>query len=196
MRHMRATESFIGFLPFFSMTLPCLRACRRRPGAVWPWFSVLSLELVLSVSNGFGKQNELCFFQPLFELFTPPCCPLLPPPVLFPPSLPFLCLFLLFVNVSPQTPGVCSCPPVRPSVCLSSSLPRLSLWQTCAITRTLSIIARLSIKGVISPQCPMQWQGWAPRPRCRPSPAELAPSATCTTASSARPVRRPSRGSR
>ena len=74
-----------------------------------------------------------------------------------------------------------------PSVLPSSlsSTQRLSLWQTWAITRTLWIIARLSIKGVISPQWTTPWQEWAPLPRCRCCPVAPGPSAISTTASSA-----------
>lgn len=67
--------------------------------------------------------------------------------------------------------------------------------QTCPVTRLISIASRLSIKGVISPQWPMPWQGWAPPPHSLPCPAELAPSAACMTGScSAREARKPLRG--
>lgn len=84
-------------------------------------------------------------------------------------------------------------------------LPKFFLWlsnllfphvaQTCPITRLISIASRLSIKEVISPQWPMPWQGWAPRPLSPPCPAELAPSAAYMTGScSAREARKPLSG--
>lgn len=106
----------IAMLACLSSALEAIRLC----------FSVLSLELVLSVSNGFGKQNELCFFQPLFELFTPPCCPPLSP-ARFVSSFSFVPLPVPFIcNVSPKPPGVCFRPPVRPSVCPPRSHASLS----------------------------------------------------------------------
>lgn len=186
-----------------SLSSACIFQCQRRI-----WHSVLSLSLscsFVSVCDGFGKANDLCFFDPLFELSL----------LFFLYSSPlFPCFFSSsFLSVSPRVPLNPRClslttrrllPTFRPSVCPSflpsflCSLPmrRLSLWQTCAITRILWTIARLSIKGVISPQCPMPWQEWVPRPRSRPCPVAPGPSPTSTTASSARLARRPSRGSR
>lgn len=70
-------------------------------------------------------------------------------------------------------------------------------WQTYPITRTITIKAKLWIKGMISPQWPMPWQGWVPLRLSQPCPAELDPSPVCTTAlCSAQAARRPSRGSR
>lgn len=139
--------------------------------------------------------HYLSFF---FFFCTPPRCSL----ILFLFTCSSACFSQSIPDVSPQLSGVCSYflsflsfdPSSVPS--LLTPMQRLSFWQTCAITRTLWIIARLSIKGVISPQCPMPWQEWAPRPRSQRCPVELAPSTTCTIASSARPARRPLRGSR
>lgn len=187
------------------MPFSCLPACwvcfcvfecqRKKKRSLWCLtFSLLGTGLscsFLSVCVGFGKQMTSCFLDPLFELsllF-----------LYFSLSFPyFFCVFLL-LDVFPELPGVCF---DLPSFCLSflpsllSSMQRLSLWQTCAITRTLWIIARLSIKGVISPQWPTPWQEWAPPPRSRPCPVVPGPSPTSMIASSAQPVRRPSRGSR
>lgn len=114
----------------------------------------------------------------------------------------FLCLsvFLpvpLIRGVFPWSLGLCShLPSVCPLPSWLTSLQHLSLWQTCAITRTLWTIARLPIKGVISPQWPMPWQGWVLHPHCQPCPVAPGPSATSMTVSSARPVKRPSKDSR
>lgn len=67
--------------------------------------------------------------------------------------------------------------------------------QTYPITRTITIKAKLWIKGMISPQWPMPWRGWAPLRLSQPCPAVQDPSPACMTAScSARAARRPSRG--
>lgn len=111
---------------------------------------------------------------------------------------PCPCVFLSIPDVSSQTPCVCSyLLSVLPS--LLSSMQRLSLWQTCAITKTLWIIARLSIKGVIFPQWPTPWREWAHRrqcPPCPPCPAVPAPSVTSMIVFSARPVKRQLKDSR
>lgn len=128
----------------------------------------------------------------LFFFCYPPCCSLI---LFFFLLNPYPCVVLSILDVFPWIPCVCSyLPSFLPS--LLSSMQRLSFWQTCAITRTLWIIARLSIKGVISPQWPMPWREWAPHPRSQPYPVEPAPSATSTIASLARPVRKPLKGSR
>lgn len=137
---------------------------------LWPIFWALSSFFVL-----------LLFFPTFFPFFIcfPACS-----------SHPWR-LFLDYVAFAPTfLPSVCPLPS-----CLTS-MQHLSLWQTCAITRTLWTIVRLPIKGVISPQWPMPWQGWVPPPRCQPCPVELGPSPTSMTASSVRPVRRPSKDSR
>lgn len=197
-------------LVFFLITFSCLRACRLCPCgsvsettlafcalSVWvALFSVSAMALVsiwplLLWSIIWAFSSIFLYSFPLFPCFF---------------------FFYSFSSVSPRVPLNPRCLSLitrrllQPSVCpsvLPSFLPslltpmqRLSLWQTCAITRTLSIIARLSIKGVISPQCPMPWQEWVPPRRSRPCPVVPGPSATSMTASSARPVRRPSRGSR
>lgn len=79
----------------------------------------------------------------------------------------------------------------------SPSCTRRAPSQTFPITRTITIKAKLSIKGMISPQWPMPWRGWVPLRLSQPCPAAQAPSPACTTAScSARAARRPSRGLR
>lgn len=76
---------------------------------------------------------------------------------------------------------------------LAPSTPR----QTYPITRTITIMAKLSIKEVISPQWPMLWLGWAPLHHSLPCPAGPVPSAACTIASCSAPgVRKPLRDSR
>lgn len=68
-------------------------------------------------------------------------------------------------------------------------------WQTYPITRTITVKAKLWIKGMISPQWPMPWRGWVPLRLCQHCPAVQDPSPACTTAScSAQAARRPSRG--
>ena len=77
-----------------SLSSTCIFQCQRRI-----WHSVLSLSLscsFVSVCDGFGKANDLCFFDPLFELSllffcTPPRCSL----VFFSSS---------FLSVSPRVP--------------------------------------------------------------------------------------------
>lgn len=81
----------------------------------------------------------------------------------------------------------------HPSLTLSPTPPPHR--QTYPITRTITVKAKLWIKGMISPQWPTPWRGWAPLRLCRPCPAVQAPSPACTTASCSAPAaRRPSRG--
>lgn len=180
------------FFILFLITFSCLRACQVCPRIV------KNLSCV-SFCNGFGRKMTKAFLahflSSIFFFCTPPFCS----PTLFP-------LFICFPACSshPWRLSLITWPLLLPSF-LSSVCPlpsrfapmqHLSLWQTCAITRTLSTIARLPIKGVISPQWPMPWQGWVPLPRCQPCPVAPGPSATSMTVSSARPARRPSKDSR
>lgn len=200
---------------FFSTLCPnhaCLRACcvclcavqcQKRKSLWYLAFSLwhcmpcqFELLFFFSVCDGFGKQIRLLLWSIIwaFSSFfvTLPVVPLF---YFFFLLNPYPCVVLSILDVFPWIPRVCSyLPSFLPS--LLSSMQRLSFWQTCAITRTLWIIARLSIKGVISPQWPMPWREWAPHPRSQPYPVEPAPSATSMIASLARPVRKPLKGSR
>lgn len=154
---------------------------------LWHFISFFLSWTFLNIWNGFDKPNSsaswVSYLSSSLSFFV-----LLPIGPLF-----CLCVSLSFLKHLALAPTFC---PVL--VCFSScsSMHRLSLWQICAITRTLWTIARLSIKGVISPQWPTPWQEWVPPPRSLSCPAGPAPSVTFTTASSARPARRPSKGSR
>lgn len=143
----------------------------------------------VSFCDGFGRKMSSIFFF-LYSSF------LFPNPFSF--VYLFSCLFLSsvasFLDHLAFAPTFLPC--VRPLPSRLTPMQHLSLWQTCAITRTLWTIARLPIKGVISPQWPMLWQGWAPPLRCQPFPVAPGPSATSMTVSSAQPVRRPSKDSR
>lgn len=174
------------FWILFPITFLCLWAC---PSV--STHSVIKNSSWVSLCNGFGK--KLPIFWAVFFFV---------PSFVSQPFFPFLYLFscLVLSSVASFLDYVAFAPTFLPSVCplpsWLTSMQHLSFWQTCAITRTLWTIVRLPIKGVISPQWPMPWQGWVPPPRCRSCPVVLGPSATSTTASSARPVRRQSKDSR
>lgn len=56
MQHMRAAECFHAIFAFLFHDIAMLVRLSLASEAIWHCFSVLPLELVLSVSNGFGKQ--------------------------------------------------------------------------------------------------------------------------------------------
>lgn len=176
------------FLILFLITFLCLWACEVCPHIV------KNLSCV-SFCDGFGRKMTSAFqahflssiFFFVFLLFVPQPFSF----ICFPGCSSFVASFLDHLAFAPTfRPFVC------PPPSWLASMQHLSLWQTCAITKTLWTIARLPIKGVISPQWPMPWQGWVPPPRCQPCPVVPAPSATSMTVSSARPVRRPLKDSR
>lgn len=81
------------------------------------------------------------------------------------------------------------------STSCTHAVPPVPPRQTYPITRTITVKAKLWIKGMISPQWPMPWRGWVPLRLCQPCPAVQDPSPACMTAScSAQEARRPSRG--
>lgn len=147
------------------MSLRVCRVCRRQKkrsfrSLIFSYFGILcSVSLsstFFSVCDGFGEMTSASLSHYLSFLFffsTSSHCS----PIYF--------LFLLSACSSQSLMSLLNYPASAPSICPSvlpsflpsflTSMRRLSLWQTCAITRTLRIIARLSIKGVISPQCPM-----------------------------------------
>lgn len=113
----------------------------------------------------------------------------------------FLCLLFFYLFLPSARPflsaslwTLCLLPPAPlPTPRTSLPLPR----QTYPITRTITIVAKLSIKEVISPQWPMLWRGWAPLHLSPPCPVGLVPSAASMIAScSAQGARKPLRDSR
>lgn len=98
----------------------------------------------------------------------------------------------LSVCISPFLYSLLSITPTPLPVHTPCSLPPR---QTYPITRTITIKAKLWIKGMISPQWPMPWRGWVPLRLSQPCPAVPDPSPVCMTAScSAQAVKRPSSG--
>lgn len=92
------------------------------------WHFVLShLNLFSLCAMALVSKWALLLLEPFFELSL---FLVVPPPRFVSFFYPFLCLFLLFCNISPQLPGVCSyLPSVRPSVLLTP-MP-LSLADLC-----------------------------------------------------------------
>lgn len=96
-------------------------------------------------------------------------------------------LFCLSLHISLWPPPIPRFPTPHPTTPL----------QTFLITRTITILAKLSMKGMIFLQWPMPWQGWVPPPLSPPCPVVLDPLTVYMTAScSALGVKRPLRGLR
>lgn len=107
-------------------------------------------------------------------------------------TLPFLSYFsscissffyflLLIIPTSPPAHFLCPVPP----------------RQTCPITRTITIKAKLWIKGMIFPQWPMPWRGWVLLHPSQPCPAAQDLLPVCMIAlCSAQAVKKPLRGLR